>query len=253
MLEQALSLFSKAETIFNKTPSLIKRSVAGAGIGLWGSQKVASDDPDSKLRWGMGGAILGAALGGTSKLWSPAVKAGFKGVGDHIARMPAKYESTLAALEGRNLGQGIKTYHALTQSFMTMPIMLGGGALAGMAYADHHGMSKWQGALYGAAAGGLARGGVGLHDWWKQDMSRFGAKTLLTTGVSAGLLIHGGMTRDMSMINDASPEPMTGRTQVGATSYHPQDAPPVGMDMRERLNAMNANGAMVFGLHNRRH
>jgi hypothetical protein len=153
--------------------------------------------------------------------------------------------------DGKPMGDFMKQYRAVTQSYMSMPVMLGAGALFGMTYADHHGMSKTQGALLGMAGGFAVRGGAGVYDWWTEDMAGFGKKTLFTAGASTAILAHGIMNRDYSTVYGSSADSMTGQTEYGGPIQEYEEAAPLGL--KDRLHAMAANGNVVLGSHNRRH
>lgn len=237
---------------------LVMRTAAGAAGGFFAGRAVGdrSAGPDSDYRPGfaMGGAILGAAAGAAFPYWSPlAARAGGavgRKVAGHFEKMPGQYAAAMAELSrDATMKPMMRQYRAISQSYMSMPLMLGGGALLGMAYADHHGMSKTKGAAYGLALGAGVKGGAGIYDWWKEDMSMPGAKLMMSAGVSAGLLAHGAMNRDMSTVYSAEAEPMTGRTIYGP----PQSAPGEEPTIRSRMDALNASGDLVFGMHNRRH
>lgn len=237
------------------TSPLFMRTAAGAAAGFFagraGGRVLTEEDSDYRPLATISGTLLGAVAGFSFPAWRGAASAIGKGAGkrvlQHFEKMPGQYAAARAELAGSNMSAGWQMYHALTRSYMSMPLMLGGGALLGSYYADHHGMSKTQGMLLGAGLGALMKSGTALHAWWTEDMAWPGKKTVFTAGLSSAIMAHGILGRDMSTVYGASAQPLTGETIYGGPTQEYEE--PATLGIKDRLANIGASGDIVLGSH----
>jgi hypothetical protein len=126
------------------------------------------------------------------------------------------------------------------KAFGTFGLMMGAGAIAGGAIGAYEGHPV-RGALIGAGAGLGLRVGTGIARQWSQ--SGFLGKTALTAG---GVGLAYGITSALQG-PDLSQSVALAPDVAGLPEYGPP-----GSGVRARMDAMQASGDIVLGLHNRR-
>jgi hypothetical protein len=216
---------------------------AGAGAAAGYFLRDRGEDADSTIDR----MLIGAAIGGGLGLFTPTKRLartlGSKAV-NHFKAMPGAYSALRAD------GKGV--WDALQGSYMSMPLMMGAGALAGYEYNRRNGGDPYQGILYGAGLGAAAKGAAGAVGWWNRLGRYPGAHQGLAISTAAAVGMYGIAHRDMSTTYQAVPDELTGGVETGP-QISTNEANPVAFSMRDRTEALNAHGNIVFGLNNRRH
>lgn len=92
------------------------------------------------------------------------------------------------------------------------------------------------GAAYGAAAGVGARGAIRLMQGFSKIPTKFGMRLLSVLALAGGLGMAGAAVQSPAVHGEPDPE----------------DERLIPTGVRGRMNAMNADGSIVFGAHNRR-
>jgi hypothetical protein len=243
----------------------------GTGAGLLGAGLYRHSHP--RDREDLGDTLTkGVLLGGTAALAGPSLLRTFgPGTFRTGKSLTQSYLSSMSAQYARLSAKGVNPLTAAYRSYGRLPVMAGLGAGVGALLDSDDPM---QGALYGAGAGAALN--IALHStraWNKVSRSVFtigpgglkiGNKTIaagLKTAKEHEFIKPGkwGIIAGLSALAFAGGSIMSANTPVAEATYNPTEgydeyAPGTAPDhgLRDRLNAMNATGDIVFGAHRRR-